>query len=124
MEAVASQFGSSLTRLDVSGCGQVISDKGVQALATAAPNLRLLDLSCSAVTDKGLRALLDGCPELLGVELSGCRGIDRGLRHAAAEAKALGRAAGQSTSPPGPAAASMTSVAAIRAGLRAVVASE
>ncbi|GFH07975.1 hypothetical protein HaLaN_02867, partial [Haematococcus lacustris] len=55
------QFGSSLTRLDVSGCGQVISDKGVQALATAAPNLRLLDLSCSAVTDKGIYPYYQRC---------------------------------------------------------------
>ena len=65
-----------LVGLDVSGSD--ISDRGLQALASTRPQLRLLDLSFTRVSDEGLRAVTSQS-ELRHISLINCRVTDRSV---------------------------------------------
>ena len=85
LSAVAAHCASNLELVDVSGCGGAVSDKGVMALAEAAPHLTAIDLSGSAITEQGLKQLLSSCKQLQQIDISSCRSLPRHLRHAVAQ---------------------------------------
>ncbi|PKA63837.1 F-box protein [Apostasia shenzhenica] len=70
----------NLESLNLNGC-QKISDKGIEAVASACPNLRILSIYWNVrVTDLSIKYLVMHCKRIIGLNLSGCKNIsDRSM---------------------------------------------
>ncbi|XP_056171658.1 F-box protein At3g58530 isoform X2 [Syzygium oleosum] len=65
----------SLETLNLNGC-QKISDKGIAAVTSCCPNLKVLSIYWNVrVTDIGIKHLVESCRHLVDLNLSGCKQI-------------------------------------------------
>ncbi|XP_047334680.1 F-box protein At3g58530 [Impatiens glandulifera] len=76
-----SDFLGSLELINLNGC-QKISDKGIQAITAACPNLKLFSIYWNLrVTDQSIKLLVKSCKRIVDLNLSGCKNItDKGMK--------------------------------------------
>ncbi|GMH08224.1 hypothetical protein Nepgr_010064 [Nepenthes gracilis] len=87
LELLKSKCSSSLENLEIlnlNGC-QKISDKGIEAITCASPNLKAFSIYWNVrVTDNGIQHLVKSCKQVVDLNLSGCKNIsDKSLQQIA-----------------------------------------
>ncbi|GAB4851495.1 hypothetical protein Ancab_030896 [Ancistrocladus abbreviatus] len=88
LELLKSKCSSSLQNLEIlnlNGC-QKVSDKGIEAITSVSPNLRVFYIYWNVrVTDIAMQHLVKNCKHIVDVNLSGCKNIsDKSLQQIAA----------------------------------------
>ncbi|XP_048225928.1 F-box protein At3g58530 isoform X1 [Ricinus communis] len=84
LQVIQSKASSSLQNLEslnLNGC-QKISDKGIEAITSACPNLKVFSIYWNVrVTDVGIKQLVENCKHIVDLNLSGCKNIsDKSLQ--------------------------------------------
>ncbi|KAK3405633.1 hypothetical protein EUGRSUZ_K01865 [Eucalyptus grandis] len=78
LESLENEYSESLKSLEtlnLNGC-QKISDKGIAAVTSCCPNLKVFSIYWNVrVTDIGIKHLVENCRHLVDLNLSGCKNI-------------------------------------------------